>query len=77
MVVGEVAQDRADFICEADGDGEFFSEARRIPVHLCHQQYLGEECLRGGVTDVVGDLDRGRDVAVRVAAEGGNVPGRV
>ncbi len=69
VIVGEVPQDGADFVGEADSDRELFGEPCRVPVHLGHQQHLGEERLGGGVADVVGDLHGGRDVAVRVAAE--------
>jgi len=45
VVVGQIPEDGADFTCEADGHGELLGKARRVPVHLSHQEHLGKKRL--------------------------------
>jgi hypothetical protein len=35
-------------------------------IHLRKQKHLAEECLGGGLADMVGDLHGGRDMALRI-----------
>ena len=70
-VVGEIPEDRADLAGKPYGHRLLLGEAGGVPVHLGQQEHLAKQLAGGGVTDVVGDLQRRWDVTVRVAAERG------
>jgi hypothetical protein len=70
---GHFAQDVADQPGETQGDGQQPGGVGGVPVHLGQHHELAQQVGSGGVADVVGDLERGGDVAVGIAAEVGEV----